>query len=248
MNDCDQGASPLSFPDGPVSPDEAVDIAFSTLNTLGVSLPDGDEEAEREFVVSFLDAVSEDNIVWDIGAHGGLFSIATRLARDPEAIVSFEPNPYAYASLKRALDALSGRNTSLNVALSDEDGREQMAVDPDGGTASTFHATDSIVSEESGYETVTVETRRGDSVAQDGVETPDVVKIDVEGAEDRVLNGMAGILEEAEEVFVEVHHLDRRFEEVDEHIKRLRMEATVLATRYQTDTCYQEFVRLSRRD
>lgn len=247
MTSDSSGPGPVRFRTGSGSTDEVLDAAFATLAEIGVPIPEDDEAVEREFVRSFVAAVSPGDVVWDVGAHGGLYSICTRFLADPSRLVGIEPNPHVYPGLERVFAALPGSNTSLNLALGDADGTRRMAVDPDGGTASTFPDTDSIASEEDAYETVTVRTRRAETlVATDGVPAPDVVKIDVEGAEDRVLDGLEPLVDDVRCLFVEAHHMDRRFEELDDRLSRLPFEVTVLSTRHQTETCYQEFLRLAR--
>jgi FkbM family methyltransferase len=57
-----------------------------------------------------------------------------------------------------------------------------------------------------GEGTKTVETVRGDSIiSREGLESPDVVKIDVEGAEGLVIAGMSNSLSRCRRIYCEIH-------------------------------------------
>lgn len=90
---------------------------------------------------------------------------------------------------------------SLNVhdtALSDEPGEfvlnpQEYAVGEDG----------QLLSESEGYH---VDVVSGDEyIEKEGLDTPDVVKMDIEGAELGALRGFENTLEDTRTVFVEVH-------------------------------------------
>lgn len=209
-----------------------------------VVVPSDDLDAETAFCSAVVEELAPTDVFWDVGAHAGLFSAAVRLVADPERVVGFEPNPHVFPVLETVLASLPGANAAHNVAIADATGRRTFAVDPGGGTESTFPETDSIASEYDAFETVAVQTRTVQDLLDGGEPVPDVVKVDVEGAEDEVLRCLDPILPDLRTLFVEVHHLDRRFAEVDAFFEARDLSVEVLETRHQTETCYQEFVRV----
>ena len=132
--------------------------------------------------------------LFDVGANVGYYTLlAASLLRGRGAVHAFEPIPVLFQRLTRnvALNAFSG--VSLNpLALSDLDGHEPLYLPK---AYSLGHA--SLIAgyvEQGGA--ITVETRRFDSHCRAAsVSRVDLIKIDVEGAELRVLRGMGALLE-----------------------------------------------------
>lgn len=209
-----------------------------------VQIPEEDIDAETKFLKHIVSEISVSDVVWDIGAHAGMVSAAVRLCANPEQVVAFEPNPYVFPILDSITGLISGSNQAVNVAIGETTGSRTFAADPNGGSESTFPRTDSIASEYNEFETVTVETRTVADLLEEEIPAPDVVKIDVEGAEDEVLYTLADVLDGIRYLFIEIHHLDRRFTEVDAFFDEYGLTPEVLETRRQTETCYQEFVRV----
>lgn len=125
---------------------------------------------------------------WDVGAYHGHYAVL--MAALGADAVAFEPG---YESIPRIRQhaALNGLSVPVySVALSDRDGRASL-----GGPSPNERA----VNEVNVGERVT--TRRGDTITP----APDVVKIDVEGHEQAVLDGLSGHLAGIQRVLVEVH-------------------------------------------
>ena len=138
------------------------------------------EPALQQFLVSVLD---EGDVFYDVGANVGFFSlIGCRLVGSSGQVVAVEPLSAAAALLRRnleangftqaitveaAIGAAHGRGT-LELGRSSLDGR--LSADSDGPTVE-------IVSIDHGVESL-------------GWPLPSVVKLDVEGAEVRAIEGM----------------------------------------------------------
>jgi FkbM family methyltransferase len=122
-------------------------------------------------------------VFWDVGAHIGFFSfLAGRLVGDSGEVVAFEPMP---ANRDRLLTARE-LNHAANVRV------EPVALGHESGAAllrehrqSTMW---SIAERGSGGAGIEVERRTLDEAASHG-RPPDLIKIDVEGAELDVLRG-----------------------------------------------------------
>jgi FkbM family methyltransferase len=137
-------------------------------------------------------------VVYDIGANIGLY---TRFAIDrfgASKVVAFEPMSSNRNQLLKnvGLSDFEDRVTVLPFALSNEDGYAKLQVDDvQGQTAALDQVTGGSPAEGRlsmglSPKTESVETRLLDSVVyEDGLPKPDVIKIDVEGAEKMVLDG-----------------------------------------------------------
>jgi len=120
------------------------------------------------------------DVVFDIGANVGFYALlAARLSGPNGRVIAFEPLASNVAYLCRHLELNCLENVEiLQLALSDENGRGFIAESA-GPSMSTLAS-----------EGVPVEVARLDDLVDSGrIPTPQVLKIDVEGAESRVLQG-----------------------------------------------------------
>lgn len=148
---------------------------------------------ERDQLERFLELVEPGTEVWDVGANIGLYSVFAAAAGG--RVTAFEPDPSFAARLRRNSE-LNGLDVSLaEVAL--WDAAERLTLYSDGLDGDS-PALASSAAPDGSFET---RTARGD----DRDPAPDVVKIDVEGAEARVLEGLTGVLDDVSAVFIEVH-------------------------------------------
>lgn len=138
--------------------------------------------------------VSPGNLVFDIGAHAGnrtraFTSLGCR-------VVALEPQP-DFARLLRALFARSPLVDVLEAAVSDVDGRMALAVSERTPTVTTLAASwREARASEPGFarvrwnHVIEIETTTLDTLI-DRFGVPAFIKIDVEGAEPRVLAGLS---------------------------------------------------------
>jgi len=144
-----------------------------------------------------------DTVFVDVGAYMGLYTVwACRRAR---RVISVEPNPAALAYLKVnvALNECSNV-TVVPKAISDRRGYAKLKI-PEVAEKGFIPGGSSIVRDfEEAFE-VEVETDTLDSVLEEvGVDSVDVLKIDVEGAEGLVVRGAEKTLKEAKAVLIEI--------------------------------------------
>jgi FkbM family methyltransferase len=155
------------------------------LSVLGASVPVDPVHAR------FIDRwVQPDSIVWDVGGNMGLFSFPAALKARSGHVFSFEPDVDLARSLIRSL----ARNPSLTVtvspvALSDADGMASFLIATYGRSMNKLDGVgrwhdDLFVASQKR----SVATLRMDTVAK-SFPPPNIVKIDVEGAEIKVLEG-----------------------------------------------------------
>ncbi len=133
----------------------------------------------------------------DIGSNAGLMSLVAAHCVGPRGhVFAFEPNPPVFSELTTliAKNSFDDRVRASPLAMSDVNGRATLHITPElSGLSSmvpdeapakdSLHAADSY--------TVDIQTERFDDwIKTIEVNQIDLIKIDVEGAEDRVLNGM----------------------------------------------------------
>jgi methyltransferase, FkbM family len=146
-----------------------------------------------------MDALSErmrpEDIVYDIGAYCGVWAVL--LARQVREVMAFEPNPGTFAVLRETIAVNRVPNiTACDVALG---GQSRVAELWGTGSGASLRPGEARPSSSR----VRVETL--DSFAAGMTAMPDVLKIDVEGAELDVLSGGPQCLAHARLVCIEVH-------------------------------------------
>ncbi len=152
---------------------------------------------ERPVLTALLNAfapLAREGVAWDIGANAGFYSlILSRLVGSRGTVYAFEPVPPTCESLRSNLSTAAVGNAALQmVALSDFDGFADMRYCLEENTTSSLVPS-------SGPETLRVAVARGDTLVKHGTcSPPNLIKLDVEGHELRVLEGMRGVLSRAD--------------------------------------------------
>ena len=126
----------------------------------------------------------------DVGANFGYFTLLAASRVLPEGrVFALEPSPYAHARLARTLEANGLTHIELlQAGLSSAPGRLNLYLPPSG-----FHSP--TMSENSGGQPVEVPVLTLDDCLDEwGVDRVDLIKIDVEGHELRVVDGAANAL------------------------------------------------------
>ncbi|MBI5211299.1 MAG: FkbM family methyltransferase [Elusimicrobia bacterium] len=141
--------------------------------------------------------------VVDVGAHIGAFSLMTaRLVGPSGRVFAFEPSPATLDLLRRNVERNGLAWIKVHpVALADAEGEAELftAGDQDNPAADTLAAV-------AGRRAVKVRLCRLDDIlAEEGVSRVDLLKIDVEGAEHRALDGAAKTLARTSRVVLEAH-------------------------------------------
>jgi len=167
-------------------------------------------DAEPEVQQALAGLVKPGQVVYDVGANIGFFTIlCSRLVGPDGHVYAFEPIPENLQTLRHNV-ALNGlRNvTIVEKALSSSTGTAEMFVSP----WSAFHSLNvegATKVEDHGPEEgeITVQTVTLDEfVTREGGRVPDLVKIDVEGAELIVVQGMGETLRSTRPLLlVELH-------------------------------------------
>jgi FkbM family methyltransferase len=187
------------------------------------SFRDRNREAERwdeDSVLKSLVVASKPFIV-DVGAYTGTSAVRFRNLFPGARLVCFEPNPEAHSELLITKSALGGDFTVFDKAVSDNDGNAAFfvqGVNPgmSGLSTRSLNSRDSIAlmndepgsREQINTRQVTVETVKLDSVDLLHDQRIDLLKIDVQSMESKVLAGATALLRRTEVVLVEVSFYD----------------------------------------
>lgn len=157
---------------------------------------------ERPILEDLVSNVRQDDVFYDIGANVGLYScLVADVVTQP--VIAFEPHPDNAGRLEENAE-LNGANVSVfQCALADSPGESKLSIVLD-KVGSAGH---SLVTDD-GLDTITVPKARGDDlIADEDLPNPTVLKIDVEGAEYQVLEGLESTLSRSDcrMVYCETH-------------------------------------------
>jgi len=159
---------------------------------------------EETFLRLFLAEVQQGDVVYDVGACVGLFALHSALSG--ATVVAFEPDPSFRARLLRnvRLNRLASSVSVVPWAVADTIGSTTLFTDGIDGASPSLR-------EVGTRSAVSVETDSLDNAVDKGLlPAPDLVKLDIEGAEILALRGMTGLLASPQAprcVFIELHPL-----------------------------------------
>ncbi|WP_254863542.1 FkbM family methyltransferase [Halovivax gelatinilyticus] len=222
-------------------------VADTTVEVSRATIPEPTYlDPELTVVARLLDRLEPDDVFWDVGADKGLYA-SLAAAHGCEEVIAFEPHPVRREALIRNLrrNDLSGRVRS--EALSDRNGTAAFDY--------RIQATDRVDdSSDRAAATFTAITARGDDLVEShAVPVPSVCKLDVEGAEFELLEGMEETLANpsCRLIYCELHDAAQRgFEGGPERVRELLeshgFEVSTVATR-RGDGWTQPYVE-ARRD
>lgn len=157
--------------------------------------------------------IPKGGVFYDVGANLGFFSLlgAHFAGRGEGHAYAFEPAPDNVAAIRRnlALNVLEGDVTVIEAAVGARSGRARLQVVDDQSWSKLADYGEHV------FTTAVLDVRLvalDDVVAGGQARPPDVVKIDVEGAELAVLEGMRGVLAEHRPVLIcELHGTHREW-------------------------------------
>jgi FkbM family methyltransferase len=140
---------------------------------------------ERDLQALLVRTLRPGQVVWDIGANVGFFTLLSALRVGPHGqVVAVEPQPRNLELLRRHL----ALNAIANVTVIDS------AVADAPGTASFDTAGSPSMGHLAAGGTTTVTVTTIDELVASGMPAPQVIKMDIEGAESRALIGAARTL------------------------------------------------------
>ncbi|HEV8516273.1 MAG TPA: FkbM family methyltransferase [Candidatus Limnocylindrales bacterium] len=149
---------------------------------------------EPETVAIFSSLARAARTVVDVGAHAGVFTLLACAVNPEIRVIAFEPVPGLVAALERnlALNGWTQRCDIRRLAAADLIGSLPLRVPAGGAPVGATLAEPRHRSLDE--HTIVVQTTTLDAAIGPEAGAVDLVKIDVERAEDRVVRGMIGIL------------------------------------------------------
>lgn len=180
-----------------VSPDSALQYLKPNL-----------ESSNRELFEIAFHRVSRGDVVWDIGANVGMFAFgAAHRAGEEGQVLAVEADPFLASLLQRSVQDASNRDLNVNIlcaAVSDKTGLARFMIAERGRSSNSL--------EESGHRGDAGGTRYVQYVPTTTLDellntfrAPNLLKIDVEGAERLVLDGAQRLLTECRPaIYIEV--------------------------------------------
>jgi FkbM family methyltransferase len=155
---------------------------------------------EEEFLSAVLAELKPDDVFYDVGACIGMFAL--HAARRAKQVIAFEPEPV----FQKHLAANCAINEIKNIivlpyAVSDQSQKMVLFSDGDSGKSPSL-ANDGF------HGQVEVEARTLDDLVKDqGIPYPNVMKMDIEGAEILALRGMQQVFKThpPRAIFIEIH-------------------------------------------
>lgn len=200
--------------------------------TLSINVPDIYERKEYFLREEFVP--KRGWTVVDIGAYVGIFSLyASKAVGDEGLVLSFEPNPLAYYWLLNNIKLNKANNIIvLPIALGDTPGKMQLYVAKENIGASSLIA-EHVLQNPAGKYTVADKfyvpittldqfLEESERYANKPIKNLDLVKIDVEGYELKVLEGAEKTLRERliKRLIIEVHVDQVQTETIMRHLKK----------------------------
>lgn len=153
---------------------------------------------------TFINEIKEGDIVFDIGAHVGFYTLlSSQLVGEQGQVVSFEPFPPNLRYLKRHIQLNKLKNVRVvEKAVSNHSGTMTFEIGP---SSSMGHLT-----EQSSDKSIEVETIVLDEfVRKTNLPVPNLMKIDIEGAEFDCLVGARELLQNHPiKIFLATHGAD----------------------------------------
>ena len=157
---------------------------------------------EKTILEAIIEETTDGDIFYDVGANIGLYACFVAGAADGVQIYAFEPHPNNARKLRKNMNLNSVSGKVVEAALLDRKGEFTLVIDDEVAGSGQSHIGESTI----GRDKVAVSTLTGDQFAIENT-NPDIIKIDVEGAETAVLNGFSETLEEGgcRSIYCEIH-------------------------------------------
>jgi len=152
------------------------------------------KKEDERFMVRLAEWLPRGGCFWDVGANIGFYSLlASRAVGAEGQVICFEPEPGARARLEQNLEANAVHWARIMpIALAAKAGSAQMESQ-EHASSGGHRLLDATEARTASSRVVTVEMATGDSLLPE-IPAPNAVKIDVEGFELDVIEGMSETL------------------------------------------------------
>ena len=167
------------------------------------------------------------DVYYDIGSNTGLFAIDAAVSIPNLTVYAFEPQPRLAGHIRRSIEANKLLNVHcLELLLGAEEATRSFYL-----TSHSIHA--SLSPRERRYREISVPMSTIDVLVESGaIRVPDIIKVDVEGAELMVFEGGKRMFKE---------HMPSVIFEADENMSRMGVETQDLFSSLTRAGCYAFF-------
>lgn len=176
---------------------------------------------EGPIIRDLIRRIRSGDTVWDIGGNVGLYTCLLASVVPDGVVIAFEPHPGHADRLRENVTVNELKNIDIRqLALGDASGTIELQVINEEDHHEGRH---SIRGDLNSDTSISVDLRRGDELVADGMPAPNVIKLDIEGAELAALRGMRETLtrEQCRYVQCEVHtHQGVEVDAVISHLDR----------------------------
>jgi len=158
---------------------------------------------ERGIIQDVVKESRPDDVFYDVGANVGIYSVVVGKHLDDGTVIGFEPEPLNAEAAERHLTSNKIPHDIKQIALSSQNGTLSLKIKENKIGEGRHHLTT-----QSSKHTIEVETARADDLIEaNNIPSPNIIKIDVEGAEKEVLDGLNNVLRgnKCRVVYCELH-------------------------------------------
>lgn len=160
-----------------------------------------DEYVEKDDIKVFLSLAGNDQVIFDIGANTGLYSLAVKGLHPYAKVYAFEPHPMNLERLEYNARINEFKDLGIvAMAVGDQKKKIEFTVPQNGSISDTSSAIDEFSRNsyrgEIKWKRIEVfQTTLDDHVSENKIDRLDMIKIDVEGYELNVLEGAKKVIE-----------------------------------------------------
>jgi FkbM family methyltransferase len=129
-------------------------------------------------------------VVWDIGANSGTYGVLTKALQPDCEVIFFEPIPKAIDLIRSNLELNNFTAKAFEIALGDYDGEGEIFFEKGHDFATSVTVNKNTLADSVKSEPMKILVRRIDTlIKEQGLNPPELVKLDVETFEYEVLKG-----------------------------------------------------------
>lgn len=183
-----------------------IEVFFSAPNYTVAQRNKSRFTSEQNVITDLLQELEKDDVFYDVGANTGLYSLFA--AKKCSEVIAFEPYPPNTKVFRKDISRNGLPNVELyELALSDSNGNITFSQPSEEDIG---YGSSSIINEET-ENSVEVQTKTGDNlISENDISLPTVIKIDVEGSEPLVIDGLEETLSkpDCKLIYCEIHLKD----------------------------------------
>jgi FkbM family methyltransferase len=206
-----------------------------------------DLQTEMDVLRELDELLADADVFWDIGAHSAMYTLVAAQAHPNLDVYCFEASAITREEkLHPNIDDVDNA-TVVPYALADEPG---TVLFQESGVGQTNNSLEETTVGPDEHEKIEIEAHSARSAVNDlNIPAPDVVKLDIEGAEYTALRGFdKELLDGISVVLAELHHINTVDESTVPYLEEHGFEVTTLANRATADDRRMEHIQAVKPD